>query len=189
MKVTRFDIPDLLLIEPKRFGDERGWFSETWQAPRYHEAGIREDFVQDNLARSAKGVLRGLHAQQPHPQGKLVQVIEGVVFDVAVDLRLGSPTFGQWQGFELSGDKPSQFYVPPGFGHGYYVLSDTALFSYKCTDLYHPEAELGVRWDDPQIGIEWPLDGEPLLSEKDRHALLLEQIPKERLFCFESAHD
>lgn len=184
MKVTRLDIPGLLLIEPQRFGDERGWFSETFQAPRYREAGIAENFVQDNMARSAKGVLRGLHAQNPHAQGKLVQVIEGRVFDVAVDIRAGSPTFGQWHGVELSGDKSLQFYVPPGFAHGYYVMSDTALFAYKCTDLYHPEHEVGVRWNDPQVGIEWPLDGEPQLSEKDQIAPLLADVPRERLWPY-----
>lgn len=184
MNITEFEIPGLLLFELKRFGDDRGWFSETWQAPRYREAGIRETFVQDNLARSSKEVLRGLHAQQPHPQGKLVQVLEGTVYDVAVDLRLGSPTFGRWEGVELSGDQARQFYVPPGFGHGYLVLTDTALFGYKCTDLYHPEAELGVRWNDPQIGVEWPIDAEPLLSDKDRDAPLLADIPESRLIRY-----
>jgi dTDP-4-dehydrorhamnose 3,5-epimerase len=185
MKVTELELPGLLLIEPKRFGDDRGWFSETWQAPRYREAGIKETFVQDNLARSAKGVLRGLHAQFPHPQGKLVQVLEGSVFDVAVDLRQGSPTFGRWYGVGLTGERPMQFYVPPGFGHGYCVLSDTALFGYKCTDLYHPKAEVGVRWNDPEIGIEWPLNGEPLLSDKDMYAPLLKDVPSSKLMAYE----
>lgn len=184
MKVSEFDIPGLLLFEPKRFGDARGWFAETWQAQRYREAGIKETFVQDNMARSAKGVLRGLHAQQPHPQGKLVQVIEGCVLDVAVDLRAGSPSFGQWQSVRLDADSGQQFYVPPGFGHGYYVLSDSAVFAYKCTDTYHPEAELGVRWNDPEIGIDWQLDGEPLLSDKDRAAPLLKDIPQDRLIAY-----
>ena len=165
-------------------GDDRGWFSEVWSAPRYRELGLHETFLQDNLARSSKNVLRGLHAQFPHPQGKLVQVLQGTVFDVAVDLRLGSRTFGKWEGVELSGDKPRQFYVPPGFGHGYLVLSDEALFAYKCTDLYHPEAEVGVRWNDPQIGIEWPLEGEPLLSGKDMNAPLLAEIPSENLMRY-----
>jgi len=181
VKVTEFEIPGLLLIEPKRFGDARGWFSETWQAQRYRDVGVGEDFVQDNMARSSKGVLRGLHAQQPHAQGKLVQVIEGSVLDVAVDLRLGSPTFGQWQSIELNAEQSQQFYVPPGFGHGYYVLSDTALFSYKCTDYYHPEAELAIRWDDPDIGVDWQLQGEPVLSDKDRDAPLLKDVPQDRL--------
>lgn len=180
MKVTELEIPGLLLIEPRRFGDERGWFMETWQAERYAADAVPEPFVQDNLAFSRKGVLRGLHAQQPHPQGKLVQVFKGEVFDVAVDLRHGSPTFGRWQGVRLRGDEPLQFYVPPGFGHGYCVISDEALFGYKCTDTYHPEAELSVRWNDPDIGIAWPLDGEPVLSEKDAKAPLLAEIPEAR---------
>lgn len=177
MKVTEFDLPGLLLIEPQRFGDARGWFSETWQAERYREAGIQEAFVQDNLARSSHGVLRGLHAQLPHAQGKLVQVLEGAVFDVAVDARQGSPTFGRWEGVELTGDESKQFYVPPGFFHGYLVLSETALFCYKVTDFYHPESELALRWDDPDVGIEWPLQGEPTLSGKDRQAPLLKDLP------------
>lgn len=185
MKVETFDIKGLLLIEPKRFGDQRGWFSETWQLQRYRDAGIAEDFVQDNMAMSSKGVLRGLHAQLPHAQGKLVQVISGVVFDVAVDIRKGSPTFGRWQGVELNGDMPQQFYVPPGFAHGYCVLSEQAVFTYKCTDFYHPEVELGVRWDDPAIGIEWPLREPPTLSQKDAEAPLLAEIPQERLLPYE----
>lgn len=181
MKVTPLDLPGLALISLKRFGDDRGWFAETWQVDRYRELGTGAGFVQDNLVRSVRGVLRGLHAQQPHPQGKLVQVLEGRIFDVAVDLRVGSPAFGRWQGVELSGEEPTQFYVPPGFAHGYYVLSETALISYKCSDLYHPEAEIGIRWDDPDLGIGWPLQGEPLLSAKDREAPHLADIPEERL--------
>lgn len=184
MKVITFDIPGLLLFEPKRFGDSRGWFIETWHEARYREAGIKETFVQDNMALSSKGVLRGLHAQNPHAQGKLVQVQMGRVFDVAVDLRLGSPTFGHWQGVELSGHEPRQFYVPPGFGHGYYVLSEQALFAYKCTDYYHPEDELAVRWDDPTVGIDWPLDGVPSLSDKDARAPFLADLSEERLLPF-----
>jgi|TARA_B100000315_G_C14523527_1_gene562701 dTDP-4-dehydrorhamnose 3,5-epimerase len=184
VNVTRFDIPDLLLIEPQRFGDARGWFSEVWQATRYHEAGIKEDFVQDNLARSVKGVLRGLHAQQPHAQGKLVQVFSGRVFDVAVDLRVGSPTFGRWESVELDGDIGAQYYVPPGFAHGYCVLSDEALFGYKTTDIYSPESELSVRWNDPDIGIDWPLVSEPTLSDRDRVAPLLADVPESRLIRY-----
>lgn len=184
MNVTRFDIPGLLLIEPERFGDARGWFAEVWQDARYREAGIAESFVQDNLARSGQGVLRGLHAQEPHPQGKLVQVFLGRVFDVAVDLRVGSPTFGVWHGVVLTDANALQFYVPPGFAHGYYVMSDTALFGYKTTDIYSPATEFGVRWDDPTIGIEWPLDGEPVLSDKDRAAPWLADIPESRLSRF-----
>jgi dTDP-4-dehydrorhamnose 3,5-epimerase len=184
MKVTTYEIPGLLLIEPRRFGDARGWFAEVWQQTRYAEAGIRESFVQDNLARSAKGVLRGLHAQEPHAQGKLVQVYQGAVFDVAVDLRVGSPTFGRWQGVTLDAGTGQQFYVPPGFGHGYYVLSDAALFGYKTTDVYSPQDEFAVRWDDPELAIDWPLDGEPLLSDKDRSAPVLADISEDRLSRF-----
>ncbi len=181
MKVTEPGMPGLLLIEPKRFGDARGWFAEVWQAQRYREAGIAETFVQDNMAMSQKGVLRGLHAQEPHAPGKLVQVFHGEVFDVAVDLRVGSPTFGQWHGVLLNDDNALQFYVPPGFVHGYYVTSERALFGYKTTDTYSPTDEFAVRWNDPDIGIEWPLDGEPVLSNKDRVAPLLADIPESRL--------
>ena len=181
MKVKELDLPGLLLIETQRFGDERGWFTETWQDARYREAGISEAFIQDNLAFSGKGVLRGLHAQEPYAQGKLVQVFRGEVFDVAVDLRVGSPSFAQWYGVTLSGDDSLQFYVPPGFGHGYCVVSDEALFGYKCTDAYHPETQFSVRWDDPDIGIDWPLDGAPVLSEKDALAPTLADTPESRL--------
>jgi len=181
MKVTEFDIPGLKLIEPKRFGDERGWFAEVWQHQRYRDAGIRETFVQDNMAMSIKGVLRGLHAQEPHAQGKLVQVFQGRVFDLAVDLRVGSPTFAQWHGVILDDSNALQFYVPPGFLHGYYVMSKRALFGYKTTAIYSPENEFSVRWDDPTIGIEWPLDGEPTLSDKDRTAPFLTDIEETRL--------
>lgn len=184
MKVKTFDIPGLLLIEPRRFGDARGWFAEVWQQRRYEEAGVTVAFVQDNLARSAKGILRGLHAQEPHAQGKLVQVFDGAVYDVAVDLRRGSPTFGRWEGVTLDAENGTQFYVPPGFFHGYYVLSDFALFGYKTTDVYSPEDELAVRWDDPDLAIDWPLDGAPTLSEKDREAPLLREIAEDRLTPF-----
>lgn len=185
MKITRLEIPGLLILEPQRFGDDRGWFTETWQQQRYHEAGIKELFVQDNLVRSNKGVLRGLHGQEPYAQGKLVQVYQGKVFDVAVDLRRGSPTFGKWNGLILSADELLQFYVPPGFAHGYYVLSEDTFFSYKCTDIYHPEAEFALRWNDPQVGVHWPLDGEPVLSEKDRNAPTLAEIAPETSSRFE----
>lgn len=184
MNVKTYEIPGLLLIEPKRFGDERGWFAEVWQQTRYAEAGIEESFVQDNLARSAKGILRGLHAQQPHAQGKLVQVFDGAVYDVAVDLRRGSPTFGRWEGVTLDAEHGNQFYVPPGFFHGYYVLSDGALFGYKTTDVYSPRDELAVRWDDPDLAIDWPLDGPPTLSDKDREAPLLRDVPEHRLMSY-----
>lgn len=184
MIVTELELPGLLLLEPKRFSDERGWFSETWQQQRYADAGIAEVFVQDNLAKSTKGVLRGLHAQEPHAQGKLVQVFQGIVFDVAVDLRVGSPTFGKWCGVTLSGENSLQFYVPPGFGHGYYVVSDEALFGYKCTDIYSPQTQFGVRWNDPALGIGWPLEGEPILSDKDRDAPFLADIPSNQFTTY-----
>jgi len=184
MKVTEFDLPGLKLVEPRRFGDARGWFAEVWQDERYRESGISETFVQDNLAMSERGVLRGLHAQEPHAQGKLVQVFMGEVFDVAVDLRVGSPSFGHWHGVTLDGDTGLQFYVPPGFLHGYYVLSERALFGYKTTDIYSPTSELAIRWDDPDIGIDWPLDGSPSLSDKDKAAPLLADIPESRLSRF-----
>jgi len=186
MKVTETEIPGLLVIEPKVHGDARGFFVETWQRERYAEIGMPREFVQDNMSSSGKGVLRGLHLQHPHAQGKLVQVLEGEVFDVAVDVRRGSPWFGQWVGVRLDGKRRNQFWVPAGFAHGYCVLSDMAVFSYKCTDFYHPESELSVLWNDPAIGIDWPLDEEPQLSQKDRAGLLLNDIEPGRLPAYES---
>lgn len=181
MRVRETAIPGVLLIEPEVFGDARGWFMESWRRDRYAAAGLPADFVQDNQAFSQRGVLRGLHAQHPHGQGKLVQVLDGEVFDVAVDIRAGSPWFGRWVAATLSGENRHQFYVPPGFAHGYYVLSEAALFSYKCTETYHPETEFGVRWDDPSIAIDWPLAGEPTLSAKDAGAPLLSELDPSRL--------
>lgn len=181
MKCTPTAIPELLLIEPQVYGDARGYFLEVWQAARYSEHGIAVEFVQDNQAYSRRGVLRGLHIQHPHAQGKLVYVLHGEVFDVAVDIRRGSPWFGQWVGARLSAENKHQLWVPPGFAHGYCVTSEDALFVYKCSDYYHPEAEFSVRWDDPAIGIDWPLDAPPILSEKDRSAPLLGDLPPERL--------
>jgi dTDP-4-dehydrorhamnose 3,5-epimerase len=181
MKITPTNLPDVLLFEPKIHGDSRGWFVESWQRERYREAGVDGDFVQDNQSFSARGILRGLHIQHPHGQGKLVQVIEGEVFDVAVDVRRGSPHFGQWTGVHLTGENKHQLWVPRGFLHGFLVLSDNALFSYKCTDLYHPETQFAVRWDDPDIGIAWPIDTTPALSDKDRDAPFLRDIPQSRL--------
>lgn len=180
MKVTPLEIPDVLLIEPKVFGDARGFFLETWSRARYAEAGVPTEFVQDNLSRSRRGILRGLHLQHPHGQGKLVSVVEGQVFDVAVDVRVGSPTFGRWVGRTLSGENKHQLYIPPGFAHGFCVESEYALFAYKCTEEYHPEAEVGVRYDDPAIGIPWTIEN-PTLSEKDARALPLAEIPRDRL--------
>lgn len=166
--VSRVGIEGLLEIRPKVFGDARGYFAETYSELDFAQAGLAVRFVQDNESRSRRGVLRGLHFQKRHPQGKLVRVIEGEVFDVAADLRSGSPTFGKWHGVRLSGELKNQFYVPPGFAHGFMVLSDEAVFAYKCTDFYHPEDEDGIRWDDPALGIAWPdLGAAPCLSAKD----------------------
>lgn len=181
MKVMTTAIPGVLIVEPRVFGDHRGYFLESWQQTRYGNAGLPEHFVQDNQALSSRGVLRGLHVQHPHSQGKLVQVLQGEVFDVAVDIRLGSPTFGRWEAVRLSGEHPRQFYVPPGFAHGYLVLSDTALFLYKCSEYYHPEHEYSVLWNDPALAINWPLEVEPKLSDKDRQGLRLHDIPEDRL--------
>jgi len=180
MQVIATELPGVVIIEPKVFGDARGFFLETFQEERYREAGIPGPFVQDNISFSGYGVLRGLHLQHPHGQGKLVYVLQGEVFDVAVDVRVGSPTFGQWAGATLSGDSKRQFYIPPGFAHGFCVTSDAALFAYKCTEVYHPEAELSVAWDDPDIGVKWPVS-EPALSEKDKVAPRLKDIEASRL--------
>lgn len=166
MTVIETALPGVLIIEPRVFGDARGFFLERFHAERYAEAGIAGPFVQDNHSHSERGILRGLHFQKQHPQGKLVEVVQGTVYDVAVDVRPGSPTFGQWVGVELSADNHRQFWVPPGFAHGFAVLSDTADFLYKCTDVYHPEDEGGVIWNDPDLGIDWMVD-EPRLSAKD----------------------
>ncbi len=180
MKITQTNLPGVLLIEPKVLGDARGFFMETYNARRYSEAGLSAAFVQDNLSFSRRGTLRGLHYQNPHVQGKLVYVLQGEVFDVAVDIRVGSPSFGQWLGTVLSADNKRQLYVPPGFAHGFCVTSETALFAYKCTDFYDASAEGSILWNDPAIGIVWPLS-DPLLSEKDRQAPRLAEVPRERL--------
>ena len=185
MDVSITCIPGALIIDPKIFGDDRGFFYETWNRQRYRDAGIEDEFVQDNLSYSQQGVLRGLHLQNPNAQGKLVQVLQGEVFDVAVDIRRGSPAYGQWVGVALSSENKRQFYVPPGCAHGFCVTSETALFSYKCTDRYNPEAELSIPWDDPDIGIRWPISN-PILSEKDRLATRLRNLPLERLLTFSS---
>lgn len=169
MKFTPTSIPDVILIEPRIFGDSRGFFMETWEARKFAEAGIDLPFVQDNHSRSRKGTLRGLHYQLQQPQGKLVRVLVGEIFDVAVDLRRSSPTFGRWLGMTLSAEKPAMLWVPPGFAHGFYVLSESADFFYKCTDYYAPQHERSIHWNDPSLQITWPLaPGEiPLLSAKD----------------------
>jgi dTDP-4-dehydrorhamnose 3,5-epimerase len=180
MKVTPQGIPDVLLIEPQVFGDERGFFMETYHAERYAQVGVRLPFVQDNVSRSRRGILRGLHLQRPYDQGKLVTVLEGEVFDVAVDVRVGSPTFGRWVGVTLSAHNHRQVYVPPGFAHGFCVTSDHATFAYKCTEVYHPECELVVAFDDPEIGIRWPVE-RPQLSARDAKRCALSQIDVSRL--------
>ena len=173
-------IPGVIILEPKVFGDTRGFFMEMFSVIRYEQAGIHDRFVQDNISSSQKGVLRGLHFQNPNPQCKLVQVLQGEVFDVAVDIRKGSPTFGQWTGITLSNQNHRQFFVPSGFAHGFCVLSDTALFHYKCTDYYAPSCEGGIVWNDPDIGIEWPVKT-PVLSAKDSAYGRLKDYPEQKL--------
>ncbi len=181
MNVIRCQLDGLLILEPQVFGDPRGYFLESWNRRRYQEAGVGLDFVQDNFSQSRRGILRGLHFQNPTSQGKLVMVLAGEVFDVAVDLRRGSRTFGRWHATNLSGENKRQFFIPPGFAHGFLVLSDTALFHYKCTAFYSPKDELTLRWDDPDLAISWPLK-DPVLSEKDRKGVFLRDLPRERLF-------
>lgn len=171
IRVTKLEIPGLCLIEPAVHGDSRGYFMETYNQRDMKEAGLDMVFVQDNQSMSVKGVLRGLHYQKQFPQGKLVRVVRGAVYDVAVDLRRDSPTYKKWYGVELSAENKKQFYIPEGFAHGFLVLSDEAEFCYKVTDFWHPNDEGGLLWNDPEIGVEWPLDridGEPLLSDKDK---------------------
>ena len=172
-KFTKTEIEGVYIIEPKVFGDNRGYFMETYNEQEFKNNGLDYNFVQDNQSKSKKGVLRGLHFQKTHPQAKLVRVLEGEVFDVAVDLRKGSKTYGKWVGVILSEENKKQFMIPRGFAHGFVVLSETAVFAYKCDDFYHPEDEAGIMWNDPDINIEWPYKGELLLSEKDKvHPLL-----------------
>lgn len=168
MKVTPTELPEVLLIEPDVFGDARGFFMESYHAEKYGKLGLPERFVQDNHSRSSRGVLRGLHYQLANPQGKLVRVVSGEVFDVAVDIRSGSPRFGQWTGVVLSAANQRQMYIPPGFAHGFCVLSEMSDFLYKCTDFYDSADEHGILWNDPAIGIEWPVV-DYLLSDKDRN--------------------
>jgi dTDP-4-dehydrorhamnose 3,5-epimerase len=181
MKVIPGNLQDLLLIEPRVFGDARGFFMESWNLSKYQEAGIRTAFVQDNISVSRRGALRGLHFQNPNAQGKLVSVLQGEVLDVVVDIRLRSATFGKWEAVKLSSENKLQFYIPPGFAHGFLVLSDTAMFHYKCTEFYSPKDEITIRWNDLTIGIEWPVK-DPIVSEKDGKGLALKEVPRERLF-------
>ncbi len=180
MKVIPSSLPGCVLLEPVVFGDARGFFFETWNAERYAEHGLPGAFVQSNVSSSSKGVLRGLHYQWPRPQGKLVTVLEGEVYDVAVDIRRGSPTFGRWEAFILSGKNRRQLWIPPGFAHGFAVLSDNALFNYLCTDVYVKEADAGIRWNDADIAVDWPISA-PTISAKDEHAPFLGDIAQERL--------
>jgi len=183
MRIIKTSLKGLVVIEPQVFRDSRGYFLESFQAARFHEHGI-PDFVQDNFSRSKRGVLRGLHYQLPHAQGKLIGVTRGKVWDVSVDIRLGSPTFGQWLAFELSDENQLQVYVPPGFAHGFCVLSEEADFYYKCTDYYNPTTEKGIAWNDPELKISWPVQ-EPILSAKDQHYLPLKNIAAENFFKFD----
>jgi len=176
--MTRFvetEIPGVIVIEPQIHRDERGFLLESYHEPRYREGGIRETFVQDNHSRSTRGILRGLHGQSPHPQGKLVRVIAGDVFDVAVDVRRESPGYGKYIAMELSAENFRQVYLPPGVLHGFLVTSEIAELEYKCTDIYHPESDFIVAWNDPDIGIAWPIE-KPILSEKDRSAPRLRDV-------------
>jgi dTDP-4-dehydrorhamnose 3,5-epimerase len=181
MRFTPQDVPDVVLIEPDVHRDARGFFLETWHQRKYAEGGVNGPFVQDNHSRSRRGTLRGLHAQLRRPQGKLVRVVDGEVFDVAVDIRRGSPTFGRWVGDRLSGENLRQLWIPPGFAHGFCVLSENVHLEYKCTDFYDPSDEIAVAWDDPEIGIRWPV-GSPTLSKKDaaapRLADVLDRLPE-----------
>jgi dTDP-4-dehydrorhamnose 3,5-epimerase len=181
MNVVPCELEGVLLIEPRVYGDARGYFLETWHERRYREAGIPGPFVQDNLSFSRRGAVRGLHFQNPSAQAKLVYVLEGEVFDVAVDLRRRSPTFGRWFGIRLSAENKRQLYIPVGFAHGFAVLSETALFAYKCTEFYAPEHEVTLLWNDPDLAIPWPVE-QPVLSEKDQRGRRLRDLPPEKLF-------
>lgn len=183
MKIVQTSLPGAVVIEPQVFGDARGFFYESYNKAKYSAAGINSDFVQSNVSRSSKGVLRGLHYQWPNPQGKLVSVLEGEVYDVAVDIRRGSPTFGQWAGVMLTAENHRHFWIPEGFAHGFCVVSDHATFSYQCTALYDAKADAGIRWNDASLGIDWPLSA-PQLSEKDLKAPLLADVAADRLPVF-----
>jgi dTDP-4-dehydrorhamnose 3,5-epimerase len=180
MNIIKTSLDGVKIIEPEVFEDSRGFFLETWNKERYKIAGIDVSFVQDNLSFSRRGTLRGLHFQNINTQAKLVSVLQGEVFDVAVDIRPGSPTFGKWEGVMLTGENKRQFYVPAGFAHGFCVVSETALFTYKCSDIYNPQAEHTVLWNDPDIGIKWPVKG-LLLSDKDKNGIVLKDFKIENL--------
>lgn len=180
MDIEDTHLPGAAVLNIDVFGDDRGWFMEMWNADRYHMSGLDVEFVQDNLSQSKSGVLRGLHFQNPQPQGKLVTVLQGEVYDAIVDLRSDSPTYKEWFGITLSEEEPTQLYVPEGCAHGFLVTGETALFHYKCTDSYAPDAEWSIRWNDPEIGIEWPVS-DPILSDADAAAPYLHNLPEEAL--------
>jgi len=180
VKILQSSLPGCVVIEPVVHGDSRGFFFETWNAERYGVQGLPDRFVQSNVSRSERGVLRGLHYQWPRPQGKLVTVLEGEVYDVAVDIRRGSPTFGRWEAFILSAENRRQLWVPAGFAHGFAVLSQTALFNYLCTDVYVKEADATIRWNDADLAVDWPISA-PSLSTKDEHAPFLRDVAEDRL--------
>ena len=181
MNISTCDIPGLVIIEPKVFGDIRGYFFESWNSQRY-DAIIQARFVQDNISFSRKGIVRGLHFQNPNAQGKLIQVLQGEVYDVAVDLRRSSPTFQKWHALLMSSENKKQFYIPPGFAHGFAVTSETALFHYKCTEFFSPKDEMALKWDDPDLNIPWPVES-PTISERDAKGLRLRDIPENRLYA------
>ncbi|HUU17909.1 MAG TPA: dTDP-4-dehydrorhamnose 3,5-epimerase [Sedimentisphaerales bacterium] len=185
MNVKETKLTGVLVLEPDVFSDERGFFLETWNSARYENARIEGPFVQDNISFSKRGVLRGLHFQYPQSQGKLIQVLSGEVVDIAVDIRLGSPTFGHWVSEVLSDANHMQIYIPPGFAHGYCVTSETAIFSYKCTDFYNPETENGIIWNDPDLNIDWPIKA-PILSPKDKEYPTLKDFRPDKLPDFGS---
>ena len=187
MIVTATELPEVLAIDPKVIGDARGYFLEAWQAERYAGYGITEPFVQDNVSFSTRGVLRGLHLQHPTGQGKLISVLRGAIYDVAVDVRRGSPRFGRWIGRILSADNKRQLFIPPGFAHGFLVVAEDALLSYKVTAPYRPEDEIAIRWDDPGIGIQWPIGEAPTISPRDAGADTLASVPAHRLPVYTGA--
>jgi dTDP-4-dehydrorhamnose 3,5-epimerase len=185
MQVLDTKLPGVLIIEPKVFGDSRGYFYETFQLKRYSDIGLPQTWVQDNLSFSSKGIIRGLHLQNPYPQGKLVSVLKGRVFDVAVDVRLGSPHYGQWVGVILDDENKRQLYIPPGFAHGFAVMTDGTIFSYKCTDYYHPECELSIIYDDSDLGITWPVEN-PIVSKKDSEGTPFKSLPRDKLIQYQT---
>lgn len=182
MECSKTKIPDVLIINPDIYPDDRGYFFESWQQERYCRLGINANFVQDAITSSSRGVLRGIHFQNPHPQAKLISVLQGEIYDVVVDLRINSKTFGRSVGEKISSENKRQIFAPAGFGHGYCVLSETALISYKLSDFYHPESSHSVAWNDPRLAIQWPIKN-PVVSKKDLEGFHLEEIPKELLYA------